>query len=164
MTAAFIMDLDFHRQLAKQDLIITRDPRAHVEWVARGKYPIVMAPHVDAVADFQKAGAPLKWISPKEGAYLSAGASGTLSYFDRAPHPNAAKIFVNWFMTREGLTVFSKAVLTQSARRDVPTDFLYPEGIRDPAVKYFDSNTEEALEKQLAMVKIALEIYGPLLK
>lgn len=164
MTVTMIMNPDFHRQLAKQDLLLTRDIRQQVEWVARGKYPIALAPYVDAVADMQKAGAPIKWISPVEGVYLSSGASGTLSYFSQAPHPNAARVFVNWFMTKEGLTTWSQSSLTQSARKDVSTDFLYPEGIRDPKVKYFNSNTEEVLLKEVPITKLADEIYGPLLK
>lgn len=164
MTANMIMSPDYHRQLAKQNPLLTRDVRQQTEWVARGKYPIALAPYVDAVADFQKAGAPIKWVSPVEGVYLSSGASGSLSYFSQAPHPNAAKVFVNWFLTKEALTVWSKSSLTQSARKDVPTDFLYPEGIRDPKVKYFNSNTEEVLMKEEAAYKLAREIYGPLMK
>ncbi len=164
MTANMIMNTDYHRQLAKQGPLLTRDVRQQVEWVARGKYPIALAPYVDAIADMQKAGAPIKWISPVEGVYLSSGASGSLSYFSQAPHPNAAKVFVNWFMTKEGLTIWSQSSLTQSARKDVPTDFLYPEGIRDPKVKYFNSNTEEVLLKEEDAYKLAREIYGSLLK
>lgn len=164
MTATMIMTPDYHRQLAKHEPLLTRDIRQQTEWVARGKYPIALAPYVDSVADFQKAGAPIKWIAPVEGVYLSSGASGGLAYFSQAPHPNAAKVFVNWFMSKEGLTTWSKSSLTQSARKDVPTDFLYPEGIRNPKVKYFNSNTEEVLLKESEMMKLSKEIYGPLLK
>ena len=32
--------------------------------------------------------------------------NGTLSFFNRAPHPNAAKVAVNWLLSREGQTTW----------------------------------------------------------
>lgn len=37
----------------------------------------------------------------KEGSSLAAY-NGTLSFFNRAPHPNAAKVAINWLLSREG--------------------------------------------------------------
>jgi ABC-type Fe3+ transport system substrate-binding protein len=37
----------------------------------------------------------------KEGGTLSSS-GGTLSLLQNAPHPNAAKGFVNWLLSREG--------------------------------------------------------------
>ncbi len=159
-----ILNPDFHRQLVKQEPFITRDARLLVEWVARGKYPVGLAPQPDIIAEFQKAGAPLNWVSPREGAFLASGNSGAFSYFDQAPHPNTAKAFVNWLMTKDGLTLYSKASLSPTARKDVPTDFIEPDRIRNPAGKYFNSNKEEVLLKEGEMMKLAKEIYGPLLK
>ncbi len=164
VTTNGILTIDFHRQLVRQEPIITRDVRQQVEWVARGKYAVVLAPYIEIVADLQKAGAPLKWISPIEGSYLDAGNTGSLAYLADAPHPNAAKAFVNWFMTREGLTIWSQASLTQTARKDVPTDFLNPELLRDPKAKYFNSQDEELMLKGSEARKLATEIYSPLLK
>lgn len=164
MTALVLLTPDFHRQLAKNEPVFTRDVRQQVEWLARGKYPIAIAPNPDVIADFRKAGAPIKAVSPKEGATLAGGPAGTLSYMDRAPHPNASKVFVNWLMTKEGLTVWSKAALQQSARIDVPIDFLDPDGVRDPKVKYFISTIEEELLKGSESLKLAREIYGHLIK
>ncbi len=162
ITSTEIMSLDYHRKLAKQLSVITADRRQHVEWMAKGKYPIALGPTIEVMADFQKAGANLKWVLPVEGSYLSAGA-GNLSVIDQAPHPNAAKVFVNWLMTKEGLTLWSRASLTQTCRLDVPTDHLYPEGVRDPKVKYFNANSEDVLAKAKEYGALAKEIYGPLL-
>jgi ABC-type Fe3+ transport system substrate-binding protein len=38
----------------------------------------------------------------KEG--LVAEVRGTFSVFDKAPHPNAAQLFTNWFYSRDGQT------------------------------------------------------------
>ena len=164
VTVDHITGADFHRQLVKQNPLILRDLRQQVEWVARGKYSVSLGPYPDVVADLLAAGAPLKIVLPREGIYIASGASGTLSYFDRAPHPNAAKVFVNWFMSKEGLTVWSKANLQQTARQDLPTDFLIPELVRNAKVKYLNPDNEEDLKKLPARYKLAAEIYAPLLK
>ena len=51
--------------------------------------------------EFIRAGAPIAYgKAVKEGTYLSAGSA--MAMINNAPHPNAAKIFVNWFLSREG--------------------------------------------------------------
>lgn len=164
MTAYHLMNLDYQRQLVKQEPMITRDARQLVEWVAKGKYPIGIGPGREIVGQFQMAGAPLEWVYPIEGEYLGSGAIGTISYVDKAPDPNAAKIFTNWFLTKEALTIFSKAALVQTVRKDVPTDFLKQEGVRRPNVKYFNADEEKIRIEQVASMTVAKEIYAPLLK
>ncbi|MSQ28398.1 MAG: hypothetical protein EXR51_09725 [Dehalococcoidia bacterium] len=38
----------------------------------------------------------------------------------RAPHPNVAKLFVNWVLTKEGLSTFSAGTGNNARRNDVP--------------------------------------------
>ena len=46
----------------------------------------------------------------KEGGRLSANAGWHwLGVMDRAPHPNAAKLFANWWLTKEGQTAYNMA-------------------------------------------------------
>lgn len=82
----------------------------------------------------------------------------------KAPHPNAARLFINWLLSREGQTVFSKAVGQQSGRVDVPLDHLDPQQIRNPSMKYYFADTEEFLSKQPEQAKMAQEIFGQLIK
>jgi ABC-type Fe3+ transport system substrate-binding protein len=49
---------------------------------------------------------------------------GSLGLMNRAPHPNAAVVFINWLLSKEGQLVWSKAVNAVSRRVDVPTDHL----------------------------------------
>ncbi len=155
--------LDYMRHLAKQDLTITRDRRLQVEGLARGKYAIAIGSQPDELESLIKAGAPIKPLIPEEGTWLGGG-PGCISYFDRAPHPSATKIFVNWLMSKEGQTVYSKAVGAQSARLDVPTDHLTKDDMRDPSVKYFISEDEEFLIKIKDYENKAKEIFGFLAK
>ena len=59
----------------------------------------------------------------KEGSDLNA-AVGQVGMFNRAPHPNAAKVYINWLLSKEGQTEFARATGYISARLDVPTDHV----------------------------------------
>lgn len=158
-----IMGLDYMRQLAKQELIIVTDERLQVEWLARGKYPIAIQPDTPPMAEFKKAGVPLMDITPVEGTYVASG-HGSVSLMNRASHPNAARLFINWLLSKEGQTRFSRAILQQSGRVDVPTDFLDPIYIRLPEIKYFEAYSEEFVLQQPEHMKLAEEIFGHLMK
>ncbi len=156
----YIMGMDFMRELAKQEPIIVRDSRLMVEWVARGKNPIGIAPTPDSMAPFKQAGAPILSLRPPvEGAAVISGFGG-LAMMNKAPNPNAAKIFINWLLSREGATIWSRAYGGQSARMDVPTDFLDPEMVRQPGVKFIWTETEDLLLKEAEMYPQAKEIFG----
>lgn len=158
------LGVDFVKELAKQEPVIVRDQRLQVEWIAHGKYPIGMFSKSDPIAEFIKAGAPIRELIPTEGQALTSG-SGNLSLIAGAPHPNSARVFINWLLSKEGQSLFSKASLVQSAREDIPTDYLDPVKMRNPNVKYFWAETEEELLKlgneQRPLFK---EIFGPLIK
>ncbi len=140
------MGSDFMVQFAKNEPVITRDYRLQIEGTAKGKYLITIGSHPDILAEFMKLGAPLKPVMPAEGAFLTGG-SGLVSYLNKAAHPNASKVFINWFLSKEGQTYYSRSILAQSARVDVPTDHLDKDDIRDPNVKYFVSEEETFLIK-----------------
>lgn len=158
-----IMNVDFMKELAKQEPIFNRDQRLQVEWVAKGKYPIILGPQVPNVTEFRKVNAPIAWVQPQEGTYLSGG-NTALSLSNRPAHPYAAQVFINWLLTREGATILARETLFQSARLDVDTSFLKPDEIRDPAVKYFVAEKEDFLATQAQHMKAAKEIFGPVMK
>ncbi len=158
-----LMDWDFLTQLVKQEPVLQRDGRLMVEWVARGKYPIVIAPSPDVVFEFIKAGAPLKLAVPVEGTYLAAS-SGFISQAKGSPNPNAATIFINFLLTKEGQTIFSKAVGIQSSRVDVPTDGLEPIIVRQPGIKYISTTDKDFLEKEVELKNKVVDLFRPLLK
>lgn len=104
-----IMGLDFMKELARQEPVITKDRRLQVEWVARGKYPIGLGAESPSISEFKNAGAPIREVVPIEGSGLAAG-SGCIGLINKAPHPNASKLFINWFLGQEGQTVWTKAI------------------------------------------------------
>lgn len=134
------MGVDFVKDLAKQEPFIVRDQRLQVEWLAQRKFPIGLFCKSDPIAEFVKAGAPIKELIPIEGQALTSG-SGNLPLVDGAAHPYAASLFINWLLSKEGQILFSKASLVQSAREDIPTDYLDPVKLRQPGVKYMWAET-----------------------
>lgn len=158
-----IFNLDFFRQLAKQEPMIIRDQRFQVEWLAKNKYPLLLFPRPAPMMEFIRAGATIAYGStPVEGTYLASGSA--LALLNRAPHPNAAKIFINWFLSREGqIGMFPEEI--QSTRLDASSDGLDTSLVRKPGVKYFDgANTEEYTLKRAEYEKIAKEIFGDLVR
>ena len=139
------------------------DRRLGVEWVARGKYPVGIALKPEIVIDFIRAGAPIKFLEMAEGNYLTAG-GGCVSMLNRAAHPNAAKLFVNWILGKEGGRIYCESYGSQSARNDIPTDFLPPEMVRKPGVKYFLNLGEEIALKEREFSKQTKEMYKPLMQ
>jgi ABC-type Fe3+ transport system substrate-binding protein len=66
-------------------------------------------------------------------ALASPGGSGLLGVVNRPANPNAQKLFVNWFLTKETQLLFNKARLNgqggdyESFRADIPNDGIEPE-------------------------------------
>ncbi len=155
----YLMNLDYMKELAKQEPLITTDQRQQIEWLAKGKVAISNPAKGEIETEFIKAGAPLKYVMPKEGAYLSAS-SGNLSLINKAPHPAAAKVFVNWLLTKEGQTAASKGLALPSARIDVPTDHLDLNMLIKPGEKYYESDSEQAILEKDDYAKKAKVIFG----
>ena len=94
---------EFLRRLyAETNMTIVRSDDQLMDWLSTGRYALGFgARDVDkAIAQ----GLPINQFVPnhmKEGASL-ATYNGTLSFFNRAPHPNAARLFNDFLLSREG--------------------------------------------------------------
>jgi iron(III) transport system substrate-binding protein len=128
------------RILTETDIVISSDTRQMGDWLAGGKYALsIFGPISRMDLDvMQIQGLPVSWFEPdhlKEGAYITAG-SGGVALINKAPHPNAAKIALNWLLSREGQITYQK-LFTQgndgpdSLRIDIPKDKV-PRGNRRP--------------------------------
>jgi ABC-type glycerol-3-phosphate transport system substrate-binding protein len=53
-----------------------------------------------------------------------ASGSGHISVFKDGPHPNAAQLYVNWFLSRDGQLNWQKHTGRNSFRIDLPKDML----------------------------------------
>lgn len=129
------------RLLTEMGLTVTRDTRQFVDWLGTGKFSIAAFQSSDRadVAQAQNQGLPINWFDPrtfKEGVPLSTS-SGNIAFLNRAPNPNAAKVFLNWLLSREGQIVYQKiARNNDSLRIDIPKDDVPPHVRRADGVKY----------------------------
>jgi iron(III) transport system substrate-binding protein len=157
----------FLKKLAEQNLAVSADLRQLAELLAKGKVALVLGPGYRVLAPFVQAGLPLKPIPvPKEGIHATAGV-GAITVMKNPPHPNAAKVFVNWLLSREGQEIFGKATGQATRRLDVDTKWLQQLGIQ--AAK--DSLTvEEYLEREsffedkIPLRQVPVELAEKLLK
>jgi ABC-type Fe3+ transport system substrate-binding protein len=134
---------EFLRKLAEQSLFISRDGKQLADGLAKGTLVIGLGLSQRFVDPFINAGLPIKpLMSIKEGLGGSNG-FGTVAVMKNAPHPNAAKVYINWLLGKEGQDLYSRA-LTQGTRRlDVDTKWLAK--FNTPAAK--DVTTPEEFEK-----------------
>jgi ABC-type glycerol-3-phosphate transport system substrate-binding protein len=65
----------------------------------------------------------------KEGTHANNG-SGVVTVVKNPPHPNAAKVFVNWLLSKDGQETYGKAMTQGTRRLDVSTAWLKEYGIQ----------------------------------
>jgi iron(III) transport system substrate-binding protein len=126
----------------EMDVTLFRDFRQSVDWLATGKASLCFF-----CADAEKAklqGLPVdEFVNFKEGAPLVTQ-YGTLGLLNRAPHANAAKVFINWFLSRDGQIALQKSLArvgaetADSLRIDIPKNDVKPENRRTAGVDYLD--------------------------
>ena len=115
---------DFLQKLAEQNLFISRDGKQIADALAKGTLAVGLGVSQRFVDPYIKTGLPIKpLMSIKEGMGGSNG-FGTVAVMKNAPHPNAAKVYINWLLGKEGQDLYGRA-LTQGTRRlDVETKWL----------------------------------------
>lgn len=131
------------RFFGSMDITFSRDQRQMTDWLAAGKFALCIGCRA---YEAKEQGLPVDYLITdlwKEGGYSTAGI-GALGYMNRAPHPNAAKVFANWFLSREGQMVLQRTGRPgdrpNSRRIDIPKDDVTPERRLMPGVKYLDIN------------------------
>lgn len=140
------------RYLAKlireMDVTVNRNVQQATDWIAAGKYPIAF--FVSQATSAIKAGLPIKELSPiqfKEGGMVSQR-FGVIALVNRAPHPNAAKVFVNWVLSRKGQMTYQRIMAPEgdgngnSMREDIPKDIIPPEYRRHPGARHLVPTSE----------------------
>jgi iron(III) transport system substrate-binding protein len=107
--------MEYLRKLAKQKVVLLAvSDRAVLDQVVAGEYPMALAMTNHNVEISRKEGAPVDWI-PLQGMIFSEQMGLTA----QGPHPNAALLFLDYTLSREGQSVFRNAGYIP-ARPDVP--------------------------------------------
>jgi iron(III) transport system substrate-binding protein len=133
------------RLFEEMDITLSLNQSQLMDWVAHGRYPIsLFLPSAD-IMRAQGQGlpiAPIPMRQLKEGVSISSGA-GSVSVMDRAPHPNAATVFLNWLLTREGQSGWQRAIALPSLRTDISKSELNASIVVEQGVKVIDVGTEK---------------------
>ena len=141
----------FIRKLfGEMDATLFRDFRQGPDWLATGKFSICFFCDVDVL---KQQGLPVDTFGPrafKEGGGL-VQQFGTLSFVDRAPHPNAAKVFINWLLSRRGQIALQRSQANaespaDSLRIDIPKEDVPFQSRRLDGVRYLDTGRPEWIE------------------
>lgn len=132
------------RRLYTEMDVTMGDRRLIVDWLATGKYPLCIG--CRGVDKARAQGLPVGEFDErmwKEGQGLTTG-GGSISFVKGAPHPNAAKVFINWFLSRKGQILLQSSpdlygdLAPNSRRTDIPKDMLPPQNRLIEGRKYLD--------------------------
>ncbi|HEY7554960.1 MAG TPA: extracellular solute-binding protein [Candidatus Binatia bacterium] len=140
---------DYLKKLfGSMEATFSADPRQMLDWLAQGNYAICLGCRNNEIARAKKQGLPVGTLDTsawKEGGRISL--SGSLSLANKAPHPNAAKVFINWYLSRKGQIAVQKEGTSDDAvnsrRIDIPKDDVDPANRLIEGRRYFDVSRPE---------------------
>jgi hypothetical protein len=126
------------------------------DWLAAGKFSLCLCRH-QSISEAKAQGLPVDLVEPaafKEGIGIETRAK-TLVLLNRAPHPNAAKVFISWFLSREGQMDFQKtsakftdAGAEGSLRMDISKDEIPPRNRVQSGGKYISQWNPDYFDMQ----------------
>lgn len=90
--------MDLMRRLAGQAIQFRTGHSLLQTVLAAGERPIVVVAFANGVDRLKKEGAPIEWVTAEPVLALTFG----LGLVKNAPHPNAARVFIDFILSREG--------------------------------------------------------------
>ena len=116
------------RLFSEMGVMFSREDRQLGDWLAVGKASLGL--FLSAIPEAKAQGLPVdefKDSTFKEPPSLDSGPNGTIALMKQALHPNGAKIFINWFLSREGQTIYQEIMNSptdqvESMREDIPKE------------------------------------------
>jgi ABC-type Fe3+ transport system substrate-binding protein len=154
------------RFFSEMDVTLSQDQRQNAEWVASGRFAMNLRPDNREVSALLGVGAKLSIVSTLKArgkAIDSSGGSDGILFLPNLnplPHPNATKVYVNWFYSRAGQQALVDYAERASRRLDVDNSKL-PEYARPrPDVEYLNLNLFTEPEQVEAMRDAVTSAYG----
>jgi iron(III) transport system substrate-binding protein len=136
----------FVKQLyVDQKPLVSRDGRQMADLLARGIYPVSLGAREEDVNRMKEEGLPVATIFRlADWPGIVTSGSGQVVLVKNAPNPNAARVFINWIASKEGLEIYARANRAATTRNDIDeASFLPQETIPVPGANYLDSNSWE---------------------
>jgi iron(III) transport system substrate-binding protein len=152
---------DYYRKIRAQAGAVDRDLRRQIEWVAQGKYAILVGPSPRTAGELLKRGLKFEFLPEfKDIGGMTGSSSATVVKINKSPHPNASAVFINWLLSTEGQTLWSQATGQISLRVDVAKDHVPAYRTPGSTGRYWKSYTEEAQTRTAEEVKILKELFA----
>ncbi len=154
---------DFMRKLfTTQDVFISREEGQILDFVIRGRYPIAIGPSGTLAFQLIAKGLPLALFGSGalQGDGFVVASNGTLAVVRNAPHQNAIKVYLDYLLSQEGQTAWSKASGLASRRTDVSKDHIPEVLVPKEGVKY----QENGLEKYVMMRKEVVDFLNTVIR
>ena len=137
-----LADQDTVREIGKGTQFTPTDDES-AKMLIQGRYALIPGRPTRAVSPFmvQEPNLPVKAVDIEEGTVVNGNAMAAI---DNSPHPNGAKLLINWLLTKEGQSVFIKLQGSTPVRKDVP-DYL-PASLRFTPTRIVIPTIEEERE------------------
>ena len=116
---------DYIKKLAAQKPVLYEDSGLQINALVSGEYPIQVLNDY-RVWELQTKGAPVKLVYPEDGTPCTNDYTALVA---KAPHPNAAKLFMDFYASQKGTDALASKLMTYVVRKDVP---VYPTGVGRP--------------------------------
>ena len=126
-----------------QKAMMTTDARQATEWGARGTYPIVIGGSPTDLETFKAAGIKTLMVGDMaDGPGATVGGFSLIWQPKGNPHPNAAKVFINWYMSKPGQEAYIASKGTPTMRTDIDTSSLPSYLKPQPGKQYLETYQE----------------------
>lgn len=103
-----------------QEFLISSSNQETTEFLVRGKTPMAIGIDRAVLIEFQSQGVGEQVVGVPFTEFVQESYGfGVLTVLKNAPNPNAAKIFVNWWLTQEAQANHAEITLDDSRRTDV---------------------------------------------
>lgn len=150
------------KYLTDAGVTFSDDRRILETWLVGGRFPLrAVSTAEEELRALMKKGIAVKprFLPKKEGILRAAGSGCCISVFDKAPHPNAAKLFANWFLTKEAQEFTHTSIPNidrASLRTDVQWGNVLEDQRRDNKKKYSfpDADPESGAKHEKAQEEI----------
>jgi len=139
------------RLFGDMDITLTRSRRLATDWLGTGKFSVCFVCNVRLA---KSQGLPVDIVSfgVVEGVAGLIAQGGMVNLMNRAPHPNAARVFINWLLSREGQITAQRALAAygsdalDSLRIDIPKNDVPPNNRRVESVQYINLQDPKRLD------------------
>ena len=102
--------------LSRQGLQFRNGHALLADLMSVGEFPVAVVVYPDQIEQMKLKGQPVDWVKSTDPILVNLA---PVSVAAKSPHPNAAKLFMNYSISKEGQEILQKA-RRASARHDVP--------------------------------------------